>query len=440
MEFKIRNDIRIRSKSLQTFLMKDYDYEDLSCSVAYFVDKIQKLKADNHQIGVMFGFLSFASVSCMLALIKSKIDYTIIYYTGDMIPDNADNYCSHAFLLGPFDNQVKIIEHINQKPGFYTNVNDSNIEEQIISYHRKDDLIFEFGSDQKIYALMAGNDKVELIQATGKIEESSISAAMQHYYSPDDYCLLYRPCRHIGVATLSVYPALFKAKTIVLCVDQGEWTSEIDPATHVHFGFNMIQEKWPLPKKLRILTTGGYSFNSDCINYVTSISEIDQIIDCYGTYLCPPPLAIRELSKIEDNAITPFKWINEFIRPLNINNILYFETTDKITFQNLLTTRLNKFFESNIMPTHDRIKNIDENTFYFYGRSSHVVRVNHMQWTESSFVQFAYEKTNIKDLKVDFKTLNGIDVPVIKVNSKYRHIIQDFILSNYVEAELEYHD
>jgi len=438
MGFKIRNDIRIRSKSLQTFTMKDYDYNDLSSSVAYFVDKIQKLKADNHQIGVMFGFLSFASVSCMLALIKSKVDYTIIYYSGDMIPEDADQYCSHAFLLGPFDSQNNIVNFVNQKPDFFTNVNDPEIEKQIISYHRKDDLIFEFGVEQKIYALMAGNDKVELVHGTGKIEESSISAAMQHYYSHDDYCLLYRPCRHIGVATLSVYPALFKAKTIVLCADKEEWAGEITPATHVHFGFNMIQEKWLLPKKLRILTTGGYSFNSDCINYVNSISEIDQIIDCYGTYLCPPPLAIRELSKIEDNAITPFKWINEFIRPLNINDILYFETSDKVTFQNLMSTRLNKFFESNIMPTHDRIKNIDENTFYFYGRSTHVVRVNHVQWSESSFVQLAYEKTNIKDLKVVFKTFNGVDIPVIKVNSKYKTILEDFVSSNHVEAAIEY--
>ena len=440
MEFRIRDDIRIRSKSPLTNSMKDYHKEDLAKSVAYYVDKINVLTAQNKSIGIMFGFLSFASISCMLALIKSKIDYTIIYYAGDMIPEDADKYCSHVFLLGPFVDQNKIINHINQKADFYTNVNDSNIEKQITSYHRKDDLIFEFSSDQKVYALQPGSNKIELIHGTGKIEESSISAAMQHYYSDDDYCLLYRHCRHVGVATLSVYPALFKAKTIVLCIDQEEWTAEIDSATHVHFSFNMIKGRWPLPKKLRILTTGGYSFNSDCINYVTRISEIDQIIDCYGTNLCPPPLAIRELSKIEDNAITPFKWINEFIRPLNINDILYFETTDKITFQNLMSTRMNKHFESNIILTHDRIKNIDENTFYFYGRSSDVVRVNHVQWSESSFVQLAYEKTNIKDLKVDFKTLNGINVPVIKVNAKYKHIIEDFILFNHVEAEVEYHD
>ena len=103
-----------------------------------------------------------------------------------------------------------------------------------------------------------------------------------------------------------------------------------------------------------------------------------------------------------------------------------------------MSTRLNKFFESNIMPTHDRIKSIDENTFYFYGRSTHVVRVNHVQWSESSFVQFAYEKTNIKDLKVVFNTFNCVDVPVIKVNSKYKTILEDFVSSNHVEAAIEY--
>jgi hypothetical protein len=224
MDFRIRNDIRIRSKSLQTFLMKDYNHEDLSRSVAYFVDKIQKLKEDNHQIGVVFGFLSFASISCMLALIKSKVDYTIIYYSGDTITENINKYCSHAFLLGPFDNQNNVVDLVTTNPSFYTNVNDPLIEEQLTSYSRLDDLIFNFGEQQKIYSVSVGNDKADLVHSTGKVEESSISAAMQHYYSDDDYCLLYRPCRHIGVATLSVYPALFKAKTIVLCVNTVSYT------------------------------------------------------------------------------------------------------------------------------------------------------------------------------------------------------------------------
>ena len=441
MKFKIRNDILIKSKSLRTSLMKEYNYEDLSHSVAYFVDKIQELEKNNKQISVLFGFLSFASVSCMLALIKSKVNYTIIHYTGDSIPEHTTKYCSHILLLGPFDNQDNITGDVKRNPDMFTNVNDIEIEDHLTSYSKKDDLIFEFSDQQKIYGLMAVDDyKTELIHSTGKIEESSVLAAVNYLYKDDDYCLIYRPCRHIGVATLSVYPALFKAKTIVLCVDKEEWTKEMEPATHVHLGFNMIQEKWPLPKKLRMLTSGGYSFNSDCINYVTGISEIDQIIDCYGTHFCPPPLAIRELSKIENNALAPFTWINEFIRPFNISDILYFNTTDNTAFKKLMSERLNTDFESNLIPTNDKIKNINENTFYFFGRADQVVRVNHRQMNVSQFVQFAYEGTKIKDLKVDFKTLNGVDVPVIKVNSQYKTMLENFALSNHIEAEIEYHD
>ncbi|MEY3074520.1 MAG: hypothetical protein RJB25_156 [Bacteroidota bacterium] len=81
-----------------------------------------------------------------------------------------------------------------------------------------------------------------------------------------------------------------------------------------------------------MLTSGGYNFNSECVNYVTSRSEIENIVDCFGTARCPPPLAIRQTLKD-----TSFDWVNEFIK-LGIKegtNELMFSTEQENVFNEL---------------------------------------------------------------------------------------------------------
>lgn len=295
MTFRIRDDILIRARSIRTNKIENYNSKDFARAIAFFLDKINTIELHGDKtIGVMYGNLTLLSMALMFAIIKSQRDYTLFMYRGDDISHSTIE-CTKVFLSGAFKDNADT-NLMQNYPDYYIKTESSEIEDLALNYYRQEDLDIEFGETTKTYSYVKGVDNERRLNFTsGKIEASSIQAAMDNYYDENDYCVFVRPLKHTGVATLAIYPAFFKARAISLCNYKEDWDEEYAKANHTHVSQVMMTEKWPMPPKLRMLTTGGYPFISDYIEYVRSVSEVKTIIDCYGTSICPPPLAIREL-------------------------------------------------------------------------------------------------------------------------------------------------
>jgi len=109
----------------------------------------------------------------------------------------------------------------------------------------------------------------------------------------------------MGVHTTATLPGLFKAKTVSLA--DHTWDEEMQYATHVQYFATM--SFLPLPKQLRVLTTGGNSLKRTFLEQIHTQCQVDNIYDIYGLTECLPPLAVRNVKSIEDLS-NPFTWIN----------------------------------------------------------------------------------------------------------------------------------
>jgi len=449
MEFKIRKDIKVRAVSPISLQMRDYDYKDLASAVGYFEDLINSYPRSEKNIGIVFGLLGFLQVAFMLALFKTGRNYNLFYYNSDEFPDWAADHASHIFLLGPWfggmNNSIqegqKNIE-FNEK---YTNIFTEDTERLALA-HSPVDLTITFSNNQQVFANTQGKlNGLSLIYNTGYIEASSVKAAMDNYYHEDDNVVLFRACRHAGVATLSVYPAIFKCANITLCKFDEEYKQEYHNATHIHAGYELIRDKWPLPKKLRMLTTGGYAFNSDCINYVTSICDIENIVDCYGTVHFPPPMAIRHLGK-NIQGLIPFKWVNEYIIPEfnkneNGENLYFKSTVPNGFFSEFNHTRqfvVHHHTDYDIIRHYDNVESVDDRTFYLHGSVTKYIRMHHTRWSEVDFKNYFVEKTGIKDFEVDFIKKDGIDFPVLNTYMKFQRKVTEFAKETDLEIDLNF--
>lgn len=428
MEFKIREDINIRAWSWYLKNVKDFREADIAQSVSYFVEKINEIPKGEKKIGVVFGMLSFHSLCCMLALVKTGRDYVIFYdvkHSDDSHQPLAD--CSHVFFLRKVEEDLTLLVENLQGPT-YDIVCTADFEQRINSHPGREPLSFEFSKTQRTYIVMFMGQP-EIAYTTGEIEASSIQAAMDHYYHEDDICVFVRPFKHVGVATLAIYPAVFKTKDVTLCYSRDDWDDQHARATNIHVAFDMIKEQWPMPKNVRMLTTGGYHFNSQCIDYVTSNSTIENIVDCYGTAFCPPPLAIRHLSK--DNPSPAFRWINDFVKMQNIGDALYLKTADADTFLGLESE------VNGMLYTGDKISTVDADHFMFLGSARRYVRTRHTRIEDYTFVKLFKRNAGVSECAIEFRVIDNVEVPILKVRQKDLAITKQFILNTSSEITVE---
>jgi hypothetical protein len=442
MEFKIRDDFELRSYSTVGKKFKEFTPQEISNAVAYFTDKINKVPSEEGKtLGLALGYLGALQLFFMLALIRSGRSYSILYCDNAFLDQTiAEEKCNHIFLVGPWSGidydyllpeYASFIENLRY-PECYTEIFNPQIEKEALEFNSPYDLTFRFDPKQKIYISFQPGVAPKLAYNTGKIEESCVEAAMRVYYLKEDIVGLVRPFRHIGVATLAIYPAVFKAKKVILCSWLSEWEKEYHSATHVHAPYEMIRDQWPLPKKLRMLTSGGYPFNSECIKYVTDISDIDNIVDCFGTSYCPPPLAIRRLSK-NDTEVVPFKWVNEYIKPLNM---MFFTSDDP----NAFSTDVDQLtpVENGLVKTSDLVINPGPGLFQFLGSHFNYVRANQARMTEKDFVKFVEENVELGKFVLKFVYIDKVKEPIIEVQNRYKDQWEQFVKNNSVEINTRY--
>lgn len=440
MAFKVNKDLIVRAyvrtggigpTGFPVKVVREFNYDDLSKYVSYFLEKINSVPHDfSKKIGIFHGLLSFQSVAFMLALIKSGKNYIVFNGYADDFPEymkSIKDATTHIFMVGGFEEEYLMEEYSDM----YSEIDSFETLVALDAHKGRENLEFTFSKRQRIYSKFHLSGPIELTCTTGLIEQEAVKTAISSYFVEDDYCVIYRPFKHIGVATLHTYPAFFTVKGISICDDIAEWEQEYHRATHVHISHNMIQLKWPLPKKLRMLTSGGYPFNSNCLEYVTGQSDIDNIIDCYGTRYCVPPMAIRTIPK-NNVGLLPFKWVNNFVKPENIENKLYFRAP-KNTFSNIPGSNS----DGTLLYSADIIENTGvDNEFYFYGQHVKFIRVDHIRVNYDDFVSFVKAKTGLRDFTVEFKNLNGMDAPVLSVSQSDYSEAKKFIDSHTIEITL----
>lgn len=419
-------------QNLNQWVPAEFSRDDLSQAVSFFLDYINRIPVEQERkIGVTFGSLSFLSIAFMLALIKSKRHY-IVFYHLDNFDDNLKNICNHLFIVGELPESVDE-SGLRSLPDFFSETWNDQVQYAVSAHTGRVDLEFEFSADQKTFRGVENKETAVWtavpLYTTGKIEESCVAAAMDHYIHSDDVCILLRPFRHIGVATLSVYPALFKAKRIIICRSKFDWTDEYSAATNVHLAWEMVKENYPLPKKLRTVTTGGYAFNSECIRYVTDQSQVDNIIDCYGTAVCPPPLAIRQLYK-DRPALQPFIWVNKFLTVEDHQGSLVIAGPAGV-FEGVEGS-----VGSDRIKTNDHIE-LNGDSFYFYGSWMRFVRVNHERWTVDNFSSLLKEQTGISNFMIMFEKKDGVEVPSLYIEKQDEKVVAEFIKNVFAEISLD---
>jgi hypothetical protein len=422
MEFKIRDDFTIKSldrpdldpqrksKDLTT-----YNSDQLSQAVSYFLNLINKIDTSEKPIGISYSRLSFLTIAFSLAVIKSKKDTAIVINDEILELDNDLDLFSFFFIAGP-------------RSGFKGSGIVSKAEE--VPSHR-----FYIDATSTMDAVEAWTDRekltFELISTSGLIEESSIIAAMNNYVYDDDYCVLNRSFNHVGVHTLIIYPSLFKAKAIAVADNVRQWNIVCEDATHVHMGYQMIQEKFKLPKKLRTLSTGGYHFSLDCLNYVYSHSDIERIVDCYGTVFCPPPLAIRDLNKENSLGLQPFKWVNSLVFPTMNHGTMHINSD-----QELFSKTFFAFGDGKSIATQDIVEKVDDDIFYLYGSTETYIRVSDTRITTTELQRML--DSVIPNTVIEFTIKEGTKFPKLIADSLSKEKLDKFIIDNKVEADIEY--
>lgn len=443
MAFKIREDFIIKaldrpnrddrrlSKTLTTF-----NTDQLSQAISYFLNLINKVDASEKPIGIHYGSLSFLTIAFALAIIKSKKETGLIIDDKVIRAGDDLKLFSHVFVTGPnWRTPDSILSVVDKEPNHRSYVDSVSIMDEVEAWPGREELIFEYSKDVKTYIVNFNSAKLDLLSTSGLMEESSIIAAMNNYVYDDDHCALYRRLNHVGVGTLIIYPALFKAKSVALVDHINQWDIACEGATHVHMSYQMIQENFKLPKKLRTLSTGGYHFSRDCMDYVYSLSDIDRIVDCYGTGYCPPPLAIRELTKENISSLQPFKWVNSIVRPESVllekgPGLLI--TSDQPLFDKMSSSG----HDGKSIGTGDIIERVNDDTFYLYGNSLTYIRV-----LESRISSIELQKmldAVIPDVTIEFTIKEGTRFPKLITQNYNKEKLDKFVIDNKIEADIEY--
>lgn len=439
MEFKIRKDFILKSIDYNKQELSDplvsYDYDQLSQAVSYFLNYINKIDDSEKPIGINYHDLSFLTVAFALAIIKSKKDTVLVL---DHVLDNTDdlNLFSFFFVAGRQTGVDKSASNfVNQAPDCRFDVDSLDTMKAVEAWPDREPLTFEFGRNAKTYILYFNAKQPVLLTNSGIMDESSIIAAMDNYVYEDDYCVLKRSFNHVGVHTLIIFPSLFKAKSVaVVDGNVDAWNKACEGATHIHMSYQMIQLGLQLPKKLRTLSTGGYHFNKDCLDYVYSQCDIERIVDCYGTSTCPPPLAIRELTKENSFGLQPFKWVNKVFYPrMNIN-----EGQMRIVSDGTYSFAGIGGMASDDLVIADVIEKLDDNTFYLYGSKENYIRVLDTRITTKELTQML--DAVVDNVKIEFTTSDKTSVPKLITNISNKEKLNNFVIENKVEATIEYTD
>lgn len=402
-----------------------YTRDDLAKAVAYWKNKIDTV-TDPRPIAICFGAgsTSFQTVAVLLALIDSGRSY---YKFDQLAPGATKETIKYPKIEGGVS--CTIIAGSVKTDFDYSNDPDvieaesSLHQQQASNYNDSHSLTITFRLDQKRYNNTSGTSTgfPKLIEASVGNDGFSIQTAMNHYINEDDHCVFLHGMSHIGVHTTAILPSVFKAKYVTFAETNNVWLEKTKVANHCQFFYTMMDyNKLPNDHSIKTVTTGGDFLSPKLVEELILNKGVERIIDIYGLTEAAPPLAIREITCLEDLE-KPFTWVNDaYDCYIDESGTAVVIRPDGVHWPSYDLARYNK----------------DTREFYYLGRhgSGARIRVKSMLLTTFEFRQMFEETTGLVNYFLD-TTVQGVPKMMILHNDE--PIVSNFIKEHEATIQIE---
>lgn len=402
-----------------------YTRDDLAKAVAYWKNKIDTV-TDPRPIAICFGAgsTSFQTVAVLLALIDSGRSY---YKFDQLAPGATKETIKYPKIEGGVS--CTIIAGSVKTDFDYSNDPDvieaesSLHQQQASNYNDSHSLTITFRLDQKRYNNTSGTSTgfPKLIEASVGNDGYSIQTAMNHYINEDDHCVFLHGMSHIGVHTTAILPSVFKAKYVTFAETNNVWLEKTKVANHCQFFYTMMDyNKLPNDHSIKTVTTGGDFLSPKLVEELILNKGVERIIDIYGLTEAAPPLAIREITCLE-NLEKPFTWVNDaYDCYIDESGTAVVIRPDGVHWPSYDLARYNK----------------DTREFYYLGRhgSGARIRVKSMLLTTFEFRQMFEETTGLVNYFLD-TTVQGVPKMMILHNDE--PIVSNFIKEHEATIQIE---
>jgi hypothetical protein len=410
ISFKIRSDITIKSN------FKEYTYDDLSQAVSYWQNYIVRI-GYSAPVAIVYSQISFSSIALLLALYKSQKNFIQLSGLDKALKkDPRRDFLTELglcaiFIAGDTTHDPRYLT----MPGHFVRTDSWEHGCAIGKWHGRTELEIPFTDHHKVSCQTSGSTgEPKISSMPAACEATSIQTAIDLFFEADDYCLFYHDMNHRGVHTTAILPALFTVKTFSIGSNQ-TWDLEIDKATHIQY-FSIMENRFRLPKKIRMITTGGEKLKGILSNKIFVECECEHFYDIYGLSEALPPLAIREI-KSPNSLEDPFVWVNhQYSYAVNDLNRLLITRPDGV-----------------IIDAGDRVSSTP-NGILFIGRDTAQIRCDGVLIA-------------VEDFKNEFELETGITNYVLKMHDdravlyaqkKDADVINQFITNNNLEITLDF--
>lgn len=406
--FKIRNDFVLRYNRV------DYNYDDLSQAVSYWLNHINQI-SDKNPIGLAYAGLSFSAVALILALYISQRDYVHVGFLSKSLDHDTQNTYkfSHIYIAGNTESD----KHFYNIPQSYTRTDCWHHAWHLSKWPDRVTLDIPFTDTQTIFAYTSGTTGTpKLTSMPASVEAFSISKAQELFFKEDDYCVFLHGMSHQGVHTTAILPGIFTAKVVSLA-ETDTWNEEILSASHIQYFYTM-KDWYSLPKQVRVITTGGDMLKPVFLEHIKDNCRYEHLFDIYGLTECLPPLAIRDVQSIEDIE-KEFHWVNNvYCYDVNSDHTIVITRPDETQF---LTTDKGTKTATGLQ---------------FHGRKFAAIRFGGNLMTVGMFKQTFERTTGIVNYAIEVQG-NDYLLHALKTDMK---VVDAFIQDNFVEIATNYTD
>ena len=419
MQITVSNNLTIRDYS------GTYSRSDLAKAVAYWKNKIESV-TDPRPIAICFGAgsTSFQTVAVLLALIDSGRSY---YKFDQLAPGATKETIKYPKIEGGVSctiiaGSVKTDFDYSEDPDVIEAESEFN-RKQVKSYSDSHSLTIQFRIDQKRYNNTSGTSTgfPKLIEASVGNDGYSIQTAMDQYINEDDHCIFLHGMSHIGVHTTAILPSVFKARAVTFAENNNVWLEKVKESSHCQFFYTMMEfNKLPEDHTIKTVTTGGDFLSPTLVEELIVNKGVKRIVDIYGLTEAAPPLAIREITCLEDLS-KPFIWVNDaYDCYIDESGTAVVIRPDGVHWPSYDLARYNK----------------DTKEFFYLGRhgSGSRIRVKSMLLSTFDFRQSFEEATGIVNYFLD-TTVQG--VPKIMILQSDQYIVDKYIKEHEVTLEVE---
>ena len=307
---------------------RNYNTNNLSQAVSYWLDQINQIE-DSVPIGIAYAGLSFSAVALILALYKSGRNfYHLGVHARNLDHDTQNNLqLSKIFIVG----NTNDVDYFVNAPQSYERTDSWHHAWACANWAGQTDLVIPFTKEQTVYAYTSGTlSKPQLTEMSAYNESISIQLAREMFFKDTDYCVFLHDMSHQGVHSTAILPGIFTASVVSLA-ETDTWNDEAERATHIQYFYTM-KDLYPLPKQLRVITTGGDMLKPAFLESIKESCEYQHLYDIYGLTECLPPLAVRDIHDAGDLS-NPFQWVNgQYSYEINDEGRIVITRPDSVVF------------------------------------------------------------------------------------------------------------